>query len=1196
MGGLRRLAALAITAAAIAGAGAGSSAADDPPSGIVVDGHARFEVLSPTLIRMEYAGDDRFQDATTFNVVNRSLGATPYTTYLDGGDRVIQTSKVTLRYAEGSGAFTAKNTTVTLNAGSQPVTAHPAFPAANATCTVGTLCEAELAALSGVGVATDHTGFTGSGFAAGFQSDGNALTYRLNVPEAGTYDLRLRYANSLGGDGQNTTRTLSEAVDGGARTTVTLPKTADWNTWALVTVPAIALSAGRHTLVISRAAGDSGNVNVDSLALTPPEAPYPSPAATTAPCGYGVVCEAESGTLSGGASVATDHGGYSGTGFVAGLERAAAMDTIALTGVPSDGTYALQLRYANGTGAARTISTAVNGGAAATASLPATADWETWSTATVPVTLTKGDDTVAIGCPTSDGCRVNLDTVAFAASDSPVLIAHTPLGGYRRGLDGVNGSAPTTPGLLYQDGWALLDDTPSALYDHATGQVTQRPDHGDAAYQDGYVFGYGHDFKQGLADLANLTGPSKLLPRWAYGPWYSEYYDHTAADYENTILPRFRADGVPLDVLVTDTDFKSPDRWDGWQIDTAKFPDPKGFFDWAASQGLHNTMNIHPSILSSDPQYAQAQATSRNALTKNNAGCFSDLGHGADCYTFDWGDPFQLKAYFDLHQTMEQQGVDFWWLDWCCEQSVSSLAGVTPDAWINQQYASDADKTVGRGFAFSRAYGSLQAGGYSGPTGVPTGPWADKRTTVHFTGDTTSTWSTLKFEVGYTPGESAATGLSAVSHDIGGFNNDGTQAAGAEPGSTKLADDLYARWVQLGTFQPIDRLHGNHSDRLPWQYGAAARASAEKFLNLREDLVPYTYTLAHEANRAGVPVVRATYLEYPDLPEAYAAAGSEYFYGPDVLVAPVTTPGSSAKTSVWFPPGRWTDYFTGATYSGPSMQEVTTDLNAMPVFIKAGGIVATRGEHAANDVQNPLTSVALDVAGGAAGHFSLYEDAGDRGPSATTAIDYDERSVTTHGQMRPTSVLTIGAQSGAGPVASRSWTVRLHDVAATPEGVTVDGAAAEFSYDAASRTVTVRTASRPTASATVIAVTAPQTSVSGAIGGTVPATLSLSLGAPAWFGAFTPGTERTYSASTTANVISSAGDAALTVSDPGHLTNGAFSLRDPLQVTITPSSWAAPVSNAVVAIAFGQHIGADDALRTGSYSKTLTFTLSTTTP
>jgi hypothetical protein len=116
------------------------------------------------------------------------------------------------------------------------------------------------------------------------------------------------------------------------------------------------------------------------------------------------------------------------------------------------------------------------------------------------------------------------------------------------------------------------------------------------------------------------------------------------------------------------------------------------------------------------------------------------------------------------------------------------------------------------------------------------------------------------------------------------------------------------------------------------------------------------------------------------------------------------------------------------------------------------------------------------------------------------------------------------------------------------------------------------------------------------VGGTVPATLSLTLGAPASFGAFTPGVDRTYSASTTADVVSTAGDAALSVSDPGHLTNGAFSLPDALQVSFSKAAWTAPVSHDAVTIAFSQHIGANDALRTGSYTKMLTFTLSTTTP
>jgi hypothetical protein len=116
------------------------------------------------------------------------------------------------------------------------------------------------------------------------------------------------------------------------------------------------------------------------------------------------------------------------------------------------------------------------------------------------------------------------------------------------------------------------------------------------------------------------------------------------------------------------------------------------------------------------------------------------------------------------------------------------------------------------------------------------------------------------------------------------------------------------------------------------------------------------------------------------------------------------------------------------------------------------------------------------------------------------------------------------------------------------------------------------------------------------VSASVPAQLALTLGPAASFGTFAPGVAAEYTAATAANVVSTAGDAQLSVSDPGHLTNGPFALPEALRVEIAPASWTGPVSNANVAITFRQHIGASDALRTGSYSKTLTFTLSTTSP
>jgi len=143
---------------------------------------------------------------------------------------------------------------------------------------------------------------------------------------------------------------------------------------------------------------------------------------------------------------------------------------------------------------------------------------------------------------------------------------------------------------------------------------------------------------------------------------------------------------------------------------------------------------------------------------------------------------------------------------------------------------------------------------------------------------------------------------------------------------------------------------------------------------------------------------------------------------------------------------------------------------------------------------------------------------------------------------------------------------------------------------------------------------ATSTPVGGDIGGAVPATLALNVGGPAAFPAFAPGVARDYTAGLTANVISTAGVATLSVADgstnvPGRLVNGAFSLATPLQARAKDGAFASvgagaldlltyngPVSNDAVPLEFKQSIAANEALRTGTYGKTLTLTLSTTTP
>src|SRR5206468_3494195 len=152
-----------------------------------------------------------------------------FTTDVSGGYREIHTSGLTVRYEQGSGPFTAANTTV--QPAGTSVTGHPAFPSY---CTFGTACQAENG-LFGASASTayDHSGYTGSGFLAGFTATGSSLIQDVSaVPAAGTYQLSVRYANATGGDNQSTTRTLATSIDGAAGPTLTLPVTGSWDSWS----------------------------------------------------------------------------------------------------------------------------------------------------------------------------------------------------------------------------------------------------------------------------------------------------------------------------------------------------------------------------------------------------------------------------------------------------------------------------------------------------------------------------------------------------------------------------------------------------------------------------------------------------------------------------------------------------------------------------------------------------------------------------------------------------------------------------------------------------------------------------------------------------------------------------------------------------------------------------------------------------
>jgi hypothetical protein len=533
--------------------------------------------------------------------------------------------------------------------------------------------------------------------------------------------------------------------------------------------------------------------------------------------------------------------------------------------------------------------------------------------------------------------------------------------------------------------------------------------------QDGYLFGYGQNYTGALSDLAKLTGPATLPDESVFGNWFSEYDPYSTAHYQGTILPQFEANGVSLDDLSVDTDWKSPNTWNGWEWNSSLFPDPTAFTDWASSQDINVALNVHPAIATNDPLYAQAQ-TSPGTPSPPRSSC----NNGGPCAVWDWGNVAQAESYFATADPT-QNSVAMTWLDWCCDNSgVFSQPGVTPDAWINYLTAQQMVNDGERGFDLSRIGASnqnSQAGAY------PSGPWADHRSAIAFTGDTQGTWNTLASEAQLAQDEGSI-GEPYVSDDIGSFLGSNTTGNGNDP------DDLYLRWLQLGTFQPIMR---EHSDEVDWPERAPALGVRRRHPGRRRPV----HAAARAARALPVHAGRAgEQHRHPDDPGALPQLSrpGRGLHQPDRVHARPRRAGRAGhhagrqrRQQVWFPPGTWQDYFTGATFTGPGTQTINVPTSRMPVFVKDGGIIPLQPStgHAQTAGTAPIT---LQVHAGANGSYSLYDDAGtglgyESGQSTQTPISYTENA------SAGTSTLTISPATGSysGEPSSRTYTLDLVD-------------------------------------------------------------------------------------------------------------------------------------------------------------------------
>ena len=533
------------------------------------------------------------------------------------------------------------------------------------------------------------------------------------------------------------------------------------------------------------------------------------------------------------------------------------------------------------------------------------------------------------------------------------------LKGTCRTLDNSFGKRKLEDGLVSLQGVSVLDDTDSLLIaEDGSIEVRKKTE------KDEYYFAFGQDYRECIRTLYALCGESPLVPRYCLGNWWSRYKAYSQEEYIS-LMEQFLERKIPITVATIDMDWhwvdvverfgeearfqqgkkrqrmSWSDGWTGYSWNTELFPDYRGFLKWLKDHHFMVTLNVHPGqgVRPFEDQYEEfAKRVGVDPATKQHI-------------PFDITDQKYIEAYFDvLHRPYEEEGVDFWWIDWQ-QGTETEIENFDPLWALNHYHYLYAGKNHKRPLILSRY---AQIGSHRYPLG--------------FSGDTGVNWKVLAFQPYFTV-NAANVGYTWWSHDIGGHFI-GTRD-----------DEMYLRWVQFGVFSPILRLHSTNNEfsgKEPWKYRKDVCDYATEYLRLRHRLIPYLYTMNERNHSEGIALCEPLYYQYPKKKNAYRYP-NEYFFGSELIAAPITekiNPKTNlAKVEVWLPAGRYTDIFNGQIYEGGRTYVMYRGLESIPVLAHAGAIVPLDRNEYENDWSNPQSLELLIYRGN--GQFDLYEDDGE---------------------------------------------------------------------------------------------------------------------------------------------------------------------------------------------------------------------------
>ena len=544
------------------------------------------------------------------------------------------------------------------------------------------------------------------------------------------------------------------------------------------------------------------------------------------------------------------------------------------------------------------------------------------------------------------------------------------LKGTFRTLDGLNGDTHVDekspkefePGLISRDGWYLIDDTNNFLFDSSDWSWVQERNNPET---DWYFMGYGLNYKEALKEFTVVSGKIPLPPRYALGYWWSRYWNYSDEEIRD-LVNKFNQYNIPLDVLVIDMDWHITDGlsftkqsrkdefgqtvgWTGYTWNKALFPDPDKFLHWLKENSLMTTLNLHPA--SGIAPYEEKYAEFAKAMS------FDTTGHKN--IPFEVADKKFMTNLFDIVlNPIHDKGVDFWWLDWQQWPNSKKIAGLSNTWWLNYCFFTEMEYQKRKRPMLYHRWGGL----------------GNHRYEVGFSGDMIISWKSLAFQPYFT--STASNVLYGYwSHDLGGH------MFGNIPDDQKKIDpEMYTRWMQYGVFSPMFRTHSSKDPRLMkeiWNFTGDYFDALQGAIRLRYDLAPYIYTMARKAYDTGISLCRPMYYEYPESEEAYSCK-TEYMFGDDLLVVPVTSPSvdNLSTVKVWLPSGTdWYEWSTGTLLKGGQTMERRFLLNEYPVYVKAGGILPMNNP--IKNLQQNNANLILKVFAAGNCETKLYEDAGN---------------------------------------------------------------------------------------------------------------------------------------------------------------------------------------------------------------------------